>query len=420
MNSMERPTRHRFKKILLFVTRYWQSNPTGFARRSNLSQHEKYAREKAMKLLERILIATDFSPGADDALATGALVAKQFDSEVTLLHVMVGTVDFCSQYATVVRAKVKERLEEHATRIRAAGIESVDTVVGNGVAFDEITQQAAARDVNVIFIGACQRSKDDVISVGTTAARLRRKAVRPVWMVKPGSAPRLTQVLCPIDSSKASGRALRNAIHVARGCHAELTVLTVAADSSTYYEGLGDIDADLPETSSQRAPAQFDRFLREHDFYDVNWKRTVRQGDPAREILKVARETQSDLLVMGSVGRTGLTRILIGGVARKVARQMPCSIITVRSEPVIKLHLDAEIADIHARLKQGLELLERGFAQEALAEFQQCIAKDMLFAPAWEGLAAAHEHLGHPEEAQKCDAQAAQITRKLWNSQSDT
>jgi nucleotide-binding universal stress UspA family protein len=204
---------------------------------------------------------------------------------------------------------------------------------------------------------------------------------------------------------------------LARSFGAELTVLTVAPGSSTSYEGLGDIDADVQETKSQPEPTRFGAFLREHNFHDVTWKKMVRQGDPTREILKAARETQSDLLVMGSVGKTGLTRILIGGVARKVARQMPCSIITVRSEHVIKLQLGAEIADVRARLKQGFELLERGFAQEALAEFQQCIAKDMLFAPAWEGLAAAHEHLGHPEEAKQCEEQARQITRKLWNRQ---
>jgi universal stress protein E len=371
-----------------------------------------------MKLLERILVATDFSPGADDALATGLLVAKKYDSEVTLLHVIPGNVDFSSQYGAMVREKVQERLEEIAARIRAAGFEAVETVVENGVPFDQITRLAAARDVNVIFVGACQRSEEGFISVGTTAARLRRAAAnRPVWMVKPGSPPRLTQILCPVDFSKASGRALRNAIHLARSFGAELTVLTVAPGSSTSYEGLGDIDADVQETKSQPEPTRFDPFLREHNFHDVTWKKMVRKGDPTREILKAARETQSDLLVMGSVGKTGLTRILIGGVARKVARQMPCSIITVRSEHVIKLQLDAEIADVRARLKQGLELLERGFAQEALAEFQQCIAKDMLFATAWEGLAAAHEHLGHPEEAKRCEEQARLITRKLWNRQ---
>ena len=193
--------------------------------------------------------------------------------------------------------------------------------------------------------------------------------------------------------------------------------MTVAPKSSTYYEGLGDIAADVQETSSQQKPAQFDRFLREHEFHDVNWKRMVRQGDLAGEILKVARETESDLLVMGAVGRTGFARILIGGVARKVAQQMPCSTITVKSEHAIKLRLDTEIADIHACLKQGVELLERGFPQEALAEFQRCIAKDMLFVPAWEGLAAAHERLGHDVEAKKCEEQARQITQTLWNRQ---
>ena len=192
--------------------------------------------------------------------------------------------------------------------------------------------------------------------------------------------------------------------------------MTVTPISSTYYEGLGDIGT-VSQTSSRREVPQFERFLRENDFHDVNWKSMVRHGNPAREILTVARETESDLLVMGSVGRTGLASILIGGVARKVARQMPCSIVTVKSEQIIKLRLDAEIADIHAHLKQGHELLKGGFTHEALAEFQRCIAKDMLFVPGWEGAAAAHKQLGHAEEAEKCEEQARQITQTLWNGQ---
>ena len=79
----------------------------------------------------------------------------------------------------------------------------------------------------------------------------------------------------------------------------------------------------------------------------VSWSKLIRYGEPCREILAVARETKSDLLVMGSVGRTGLSRILMGSVARKVAQEMPCSIVTVKSEHVIRLRLDAEIADMN-------------------------------------------------------------------------
>src|SRR5262249_7953655 len=55
------------------------------------------------------------------------------------------------------------------------------------------------------------------------------------------------------------------------------------------------------------------------------------EGDPGREILRAARETGADLIVMGTHGRTGLTRLLTGSVAEKVLRKAPCPVLTVKT-----------------------------------------------------------------------------------------
>jgi len=370
-----------------------------------------------MKLLEKLLVPTDFSPAAEDAVQTAVFVAKQFKSEICLLHVMPGTVDFCSNVRGMFVKKVDDRLQEIAEQIRAEGIQAVQTVVDNGVPFDQIDKHATERDVNVIIMGAGKSADGGPFRLGTTTARIRRKATKPVWIVKPGASPQINEILCPVDCSKSSGRALKNAIHLSRRLRAELTVLTVVQGLPDYYERFGEIAAGAEEASAQEQLPQFEQFLGDCDFHDVSWNKVIRYGEPCREILAVARETKSDLLVMGSVGRTGLSRILMGGVARRVALEMPCSIVTVKSEHAIRLRLDAEIADIAAHLKQGQELLERGFPEEALSQFQHCIAEDMMYAPAWEGLAAAHRRLDHEEEAEKCKERARSIVQHLWDRQ---
>ena len=348
-------------------------------------------------------------------MQTAVFVAKQFNSEICLLHVMPGTVDFCSNVRGMFMKKVDDRLQEIAEQIRAEGIQGVETVVDNGVPFDQIDKHATERDVNVIIMGAGKSADGGPFRLGTTAARIRRKATKPVWIVKPGASPQINKILCPVDCSKSSGRALKNAIHLSRRFPAELTVLTVVQGLPDYYERFGEVAAEAEEASAQEQLPQFEQFLGDFDFHDVSWNKVIRYGKPYREILAVARETKSDLLVMGSVGRTGLSRILMGGVARRVALEMPCSIVTVKSEHAIRLRLDAEIADIAAHLKQGQELLERGFPEEALSQFQHCIAKDMMYAPAWEGLAAAHRRLDHEEEAEKCKERARSIVQHLWD-----
>jgi nucleotide-binding universal stress UspA family protein len=57
-------------------------------------------------------------------------------------------------------------------------------------------------------------------------------------------------------------------------------------------------------------------------------------GDPAREILRTAEANDCDLIVMGTHGRTGLDRLLMGSVAEKVSREAPCPVLTAKAPPV--------------------------------------------------------------------------------------
>jgi nucleotide-binding universal stress UspA family protein len=54
-------------------------------------------------------------------------------------------------------------------------------------------------------------------------------------------------------------------------------------------------------------------------------------GDPAAEILRVAQAVKADLIVLGTHGRTGLGRLLMGSVAEQVVRRAPCPVVTVKA-----------------------------------------------------------------------------------------
>ncbi len=78
--------------------------------------------------------------------------------------------------------------------------------------------------------------------------------------------------------------------------------------------------------------------------------------------MKVVTEKHTDLIIMGSAGKTGLSRILLGSVAEKVTREVPCSVITMKSEDAIRLYIEAQIDDLETHFKEGRESLEEGFA----------------------------------------------------------
>jgi universal stress protein E len=366
-----------------------------------------------MKLLETILVATDFSPSADDAVRVAAGLARAFGARVVLLYVMPELPE-AGVAEEMLREKSGERLEEIAGRVRAAGVGSVAPAVAAGDPGERILEQAEAREANLIFIGSGQKPHDDRFPLGIIAARICRLATKPVWVVKPGAPDQAARILCAVDFSDTSRRALTNVIHLARTYQAELIVLTVVAPLSSW---LGTADHETQDAHLADERARFAEFLKEFDFHGVSHQAVLRQGEPHEEILAAVAEASTDLLVMGSVGRTGLSRALMGSVAEKVTRQMPCSIVTVKAEHAIRLRLEAQIADLHARFKQGQELLENGFPAEAERAFRRCIGESSMYAPAWEGLAAAQQRQGRQAEAEESRRQARQIVQMLWDRQ---
>jgi nucleotide-binding universal stress UspA family protein len=381
-----------------------------------------------MKLLKRILVATDFGHAADDAVRTASYVARSFDSTVDLLHVRSPGPKPADSIAEP-HEKLSEQLDACARRMASEGVRSVEVLLVEGDAFGQIERYAEQRGANVIMVGAGQRGPGGRVFLGTTAARLRRWAMNPVWIVKPEAGPPIRRILCPVDMQPASARALKNAIHFARRLDAELTVLHVTPDplgeSGSEHQLRGEPAVGTPESYEPHLP-EFDQFLRSFDFHQVCCQKIIRRGKPQDEVGQVARETEADLIVMGSTGRTGLSRMFVGGVARRVAQELPCSIITVRSHQPIELdavvpQLDVDLCASHPprnqcdRFQHGEELLSSGLAEEAIGHFNACVAHYKLCANAWLRLCEAHTRLGDYEKARHCAAHADEALRRQEN-----
>jgi nucleotide-binding universal stress UspA family protein len=226
----------------------------------------------------------------------------------------------------------------------------------------------------------------------------------------------------------ASYRALGNAIHFARRLDATLTVLTVAQAPFSRERHVTEQRSPLQQgPPEEREPHHkvFDDFLSKFDFHLVRSEKVMRLGDARREVVKLAREIAADLIVMGSASRTGLAHVLIGGVARRVAQVLPCSIITVRSESPIRLAIEGKIPRAEAvfcathparehcdRFQHGDELLSEGLAHMAIKHYQACIAEYDTCANAWLQLSEAHARIGDSEKAQHCAAKAQEALRR--------
>jgi universal stress protein A len=152
-------------------------------------------------------------------------------------------------------------------------------------------------------------------------------------------------IVHPTDFSEASAPAMEMACALARDQGARLVVVHVLPPPG--YHG---------EVVERRQP----------DFYDELWQklREVRpprddvrtehrllSGDQAEEIVRIAEELKSNLIVMGTHGRTGLRRLLVGSVAEEVMRTAACPVLTVRTSPAGIA--EAATPHLHAETPRG-------------------------------------------------------------------
>ncbi|MCI0462243.1 MAG: universal stress protein [Gemmataceae bacterium] len=134
-------------------------------------------------------------------------------------------------------------------------------------------------------------------------------------------------ILHPTDFSDRSDYAFHLACALARDYGARLVLLHVTTAPTVVY-GEGILPPD-PELLLQEAREQLNRL--EVPDGNVRAERRLEEGDPVTDTLRVAQEIHADLIVMGTHGRTGLGRLLMGSVAEQVVRKASCPVLTVRT-----------------------------------------------------------------------------------------
>lgn len=368
-----------------------------------------------MKQLEKILVAIDFEPASENALRLAMLLARAFESEIFLIHIIPEIKNF-QMIRNKIRDQVSKKMKALREEIQKEGISVVDSIIRFGIPFERVIEYSEELDVNLIVLGSGNQPHRNTL--GGVAEKVITYAAQPVWIVKRATPPRIRNILCPVDLSESSRRALRNAILLAKRFHARLTVETVYEPLLSHYFGKGATPGESKEKFTVRRQQQeFDRFLRGFQLEEVSYKKLIRRGKPGDEILHTAQEIRADLLVMGSSGKTGLTRMLLGSTTEKVVRALPCSSIVLKQEHVFRIPLEQEVNHMRAHYQKGLDLTREQRMEEAIAQFEHCLRKDPFFIPAWEALTKVFRDLGRIKEAKRCEEMSQYIRLHLWPSE---
>jgi nucleotide-binding universal stress UspA family protein len=301
-------------------------------------------RRTIMLIFHRILFAGDLSERSQEPFRVACSLASGPGAHLHVLNV-VEPVMFegpagpsrGASLPAVFPADTPARHQEIEGQLRAfyrteAPI-AVDYLVLRGHAADEILRTAHEVDADLIVVGTHGRSGLDRMLCGSVAESVERQSSRPVLIVRnlessqPGTPIRL--ILHPTDFSASSWPALGVARALARANQAGLVLLHVEP-AEVLTGGSFYMPADLGP--AREALAKMQKECAEAGL-EGSVQTRLSQGDPVFDILGAAQELGCDLIVMGTHGRTGLRRLLMGSVAESIIRKAPCLTLLVKDVP---------------------------------------------------------------------------------------
>lgn len=369
-----------------------------------------------MKLLDKILVPVTLEANRNTHLETAAVLAKTFRSQLIIIHVLPEEAkhESVNQYVSKhvendLNAVLKDLQVEDGT---------IKRIIEYGNTFDRIISTAEDENVNLILFSNFIEQKNGKYSMDVVAEKLVRKSDKPVWIVREGEKAFPNNMLCTVDYSDASRRALKNAIEIARTFKKRLYILNVLKPVENNFSPRYSIDLkEENERITQENRMFFDEFLAEFNFTDVDYEVRVEKGEPETEIISFVNSMNIDLLFMGATGKAFLQRVLLGSVTEKIIRELPSSMVVTKSESIINLKIDSDISEIEKHLSNASRLEVSGYYEEAINQLKLAIQINDLHIPALNALAKLYEKTGDAEMAQTYSQKIDVILRRLWDKQ---
>lgn len=284
-------------------------------------------------MFQRILIASDLSEASRCALRAAISLAKACLASIEGIYVDVARFPSFTAHGTESRADLLSRFDtffpaELYPKSRK------EVVLGQSVT-QEIVSYAVNHECDLIVLGSHGHSVVERLLLGSVTQQVTRMSPVPVLVVHnfPQDEGHFDRVLVPTDFSDAAMRALEYGVRFARLLKADLHYIHVAdlpALEEVHARYLAN-KIQIPETCELNVDTVLEQTLKPFGF-EGSVKITTLSGDPSREILHYIESQQIDWVVMGTHGRKGLERLLLGSVTAGVISHSKAPVLTLSNQ----------------------------------------------------------------------------------------
>lgn len=296
--------------------------------------------------LKKILLPTDFSRCADQAMTHAWRLAKKYGAELHMLHAIVLHEDDPHNVAhhfpdideihgrikKSASAQMDSNIDAHSGEVKVVKAQE------RGIApATVIMDYAKKQDIDLIVMGTHGRRGFEHFLLGSVAEEVVRMASCPVLTIREQEQPQkpeaIERILVPVDFSDPSKQALRYALELANTYQVKLQLLHVVEETihpAFYVTGKSSIFEFIPDIKD-KSRESLEQMVKEIGGDDIEADFFVVEGRAARDITNFAKKNDIDFIVISTHGLTGIEHLLVGSVAEKVVRMASCPVFTVKT-----------------------------------------------------------------------------------------
>lgn len=314
----------------------------------------------------RILLATDGSRAADQARDLVAALPWRKGGRVRIVTVAPTRMDLLGVPWTVDVQPDADQIEDESLRVHRDALETaereirsarsdlvIEPILVRGRPASAIVDEARAMPADLVVVGHRGHGPWESMLLGSVSSEVVDHAPCPVLVARD---ERLGPVILADDGSSSARLAETVLTRWPIFAGLPITVVTVAQGGFPFAASLAPMAYPGVMEQATETAQELEQLAREENIAAAGRLRAagfqatdfLREGDPAHEIVTVARERGAGLIIVGSRGQTGLRRLILGSVARNVLLHAPCSVLVVR-EPCAPA-VDASIHEVEAEL----------------------------------------------------------------------
>jgi len=287
-----------------------------------------------------IIVAVDFSEASKAALREAGHIAHLRQSYLNVIHVI--NVEFFERELDEKFLTVDTLKRQAEDALQKLTLETLDAppslrfIVLVGHPFEELLTQMKSLQCDLLVLGSYGNSgKAD--HIGTTAARFVRKAPIPVLLVREKQRSPFKEIVVCYDFSDTSKKALDYAAELAHVHRARLHIFHIHIYRPQPYVWVPGEGGMLPETFYSESIPTLEKNLTElipplkRLYPELEIVPILQRGSSASgQICEYVKEINADLTVLGTRGRTGIRKLLLGTVAEKIIHKCPSSVLAVK------------------------------------------------------------------------------------------